>query len=104
MTEDFRRELDAKLNAYRDWSVSRKLTSCRLVQYCGIELAGAIDVPMNEVEQQIRGLVCEGFYVDWMERDSQLVLRVWEFGGPEPDWPKVFAEQPLRALPTDLPV
>jgi hypothetical protein len=39
--------------------------------------------------------VREGFQVDWSERQQRVYLRVWEFGGPEPEWPKVFAEQPL---------
>ena len=43
-----------------------------------------------DVEARIEGLVCEGFYVDWAEHESRLFLRVWEFGGPEPDWPSVF--------------
>ena len=37
----------------------------------------------------------EGFYVDWTEHENRLYLRVWEFGGPEPEWSKVFAEVPL---------
>jgi hypothetical protein len=103
MDESFRLNLEAKLNAYREWLRTRSLTGCRWVQYCGIKMLHPIDVPMHEVENRIYELLCEGFYVDWAERGSQLVLRVWEFGGPEPDWDLVFAEQPLRPLPTNIP-
>ncbi len=95
MTEAFRSKLQAKLADYRVWSARRKLTGCRLVHYCGIDLAGSQDLPLAEAEARISGLICEGFRVDWKEHEGRLFLRVWEFGGPEPDWPKVLAEQPL---------
>ncbi len=49
----------------------------------------------NNVEQEIEGLISEGYYVEWAAHRKKLYLRVWEFDGPEPYWPKVFAEQPL---------
>jgi hypothetical protein len=104
MTEEFRRKLDAKLNTYRDWLRTHNPARCRRVQYCGIELVGASDVPIDEVESRIYGLLCEGFYVDWSDRGDQIVLRIWEFGGPEPDWQKVFNEQHIRPLPKDLTI
>jgi hypothetical protein len=98
MDESFQKKLQAKLDGYRDWSRDHTLLSCRLVQYCGVDLVGVIDVPLADVESQIKGLVCEGFYVDWTEREGRLVLRVWEFGGPEPEWAKVLAEQALADI------
>jgi hypothetical protein len=95
MNEEFRRKLEAKLTAFRDWSRHKRLTSVRLVQYCGVEMVGAIDLAADEVVRQIEGLVCEGFYVDWSELEGRLYLRVWEYGGPEPSWLKVYDEGPL---------
>ena len=57
-----------------------------------------LDLPLGEVESQIVGLVCEGFRVDWAEHGRRLHLRVWEGGGPEPPWPKVFAEEHLTDI------
>lgn len=95
MTDAFRSKLQTKLSDYRSWSVGRRLSGCRLVQYCGVEMVGAQDVPLAEVESRIESLICRGFYVDWEQHQSRLFLRVWEFGGPEPEWAKVFAEQAL---------
>jgi hypothetical protein len=95
MDEQFRAKLDAKMAEYRDWSEGHALPLCRLVQYVGVDLVGAKSLPLSEVESEIEGLVCEGFYVDLAEHENRLYLRVWEFGGPEPDWSKVFAEVPL---------
>ena len=35
----------------------------------------------------------EGFYVVWNEKDGKLYLKVWEYGGSEPPWEKVFLEE-----------
>jgi hypothetical protein len=94
MTEEFRVKLQAKITDYREWSGGQTFSGCRLVHYTGADLL-ALDLSLDEVEARIEGLVCEGFYVDWAEHQGRLFLRVWEFGDPEPDWSKVFAEQPL---------
>jgi hypothetical protein len=98
MEEAFRARLQAKLDGYQEWARGRTLSRCRLVQYSGVQLAGAHNVPIAEVESLIEQLVCEGFYVDWAEHEGQLVLKVWEFGGPEPEWSKVLDEQPLADI------
>lgn len=95
MDEESRAKLDAKLAEFRSWSLGRGLTSCRQVHYCGVDLVGVKSLPLLEVESEIQSLACEGFYVDWREFEDCLYLRVWEFGGPEPQWSKVFAEVPL---------
>ena len=87
--------IEKALAAYRAWSTGQQVRRCRLVQYCGPEMIGAIDIPGSEVEAQIRGLLEEGFYVDWACRAATLYLRVWEFGGAEPEWRFVFAEDDL---------
>jgi hypothetical protein len=103
MKDAFRSKLKAKVDDYRTWSAGRQLSSGRFVHYCGVELLGAHDLPLTDVEARIEGLICEGFYVDWAEHGGRLVLRVWELGGPEPEWRKVFAEQPLADLKELLP-
>jgi hypothetical protein len=67
MDEQFRAKLDAKLAEYRAWSAGRVFPSCRVVQYVGVDLVGAKSLPLSEVESEIEGLVCEGFYLDWTE-------------------------------------
>ena len=99
MNDEFRSKLNAKLGNFRDWMQQHSPTSCRLVQYCGVERVSAHDIPLAEIENRIEGLLCEGFYVDWTEQETRLYLRVWEFGGPEPTWPKVFAEEDLEEIP-----
>jgi hypothetical protein len=89
---------ESKLDEYRNWCRSRRLTSGRLVQYCGVEFIGAIDLPPEQADAEIGRLLREGFLVDWAESNGRLVLGVWEYGGPEPPWPKVLAEQPLADI------
>lgn len=98
MDDAFRSGLQTKLAGYDRWSCGRFFHGCRLIQYCGVEMVGAVDVPLAEVKSQIEGLVCEGFRVDWAEHKDKLYLRVWESDGPEPDWSKVVAEQPLADI------
>jgi hypothetical protein len=95
MIDAFRSMRDETLADFRKWSRDRALTSCRLVQYCGVQCIGAIDVTLADAQAQIDGLLCEGFCVNWTECDGRLYLRVWELDGPEPTWPKVFAEEHL---------
>src|SRR4051794_40867247 len=98
MNEAFHEKLLAKLNAFREWSRTRSFEGCRLVQYCGVEKLRAIDVPDEGIEPRIEGLVCVGFFVDWAGHGGRLYLRVWEYDGPEPPWPKVFAEDHLQDM------
>jgi hypothetical protein len=95
MTLEFQEKCQKKLSEYRVWSKGRSFLACKLVQYVGVELAGVIDVSIDEVEPQIEGLLGEGFYVDWADHNNFIYLMVWEYSGPEPDWNKVFAEQSL---------
>jgi hypothetical protein len=95
LVEQFRAKLDARLAEYRAWLTGRVLLSCRLVHYCSSDLVGAKSLPLDEVEPEIKGLICEGFYVDWAEHEARVYLRVWDFEGAPPEWPKVFAEVPL---------
>jgi hypothetical protein len=96
MVPEVRRRIQARLAAYRDWAAGRKLQrTARLVQYpdCEADPLGS-DVPLAEVEEQIAGLVAEGFQVDWNAHRGKVFLRVWERSDPEPDWPRVFVELP----------
>ena len=95
MDENFKSRLDVKLGEFRGWFREHQTQSCRLVQYCGVDLVGALDIPVQDIESQIERLVCEGFYVDWTDQAHRLYLRVWEHGGPVPPWSRVFAEQPV---------
>jgi hypothetical protein len=84
-----------KVEKFKQWYKNKLLPKGRLIQYCGRERAGAFDFPVEEAEREIEGLLAEAFYVDWSERQNQLYLKVWEFGGPEPSWENVYAEVKL---------
>src|SRR5215831_20808987 len=104
MVPEVARRIQAKLAAYRKWVAGRKPKGqARLVQYWDDEGPPAgLDVPLAEVEQQIAGLVAEGFQVDWAAHRSRVYLRVWERSNSEPDWSVVFAETPCSE-PCDPP-
>ena len=87
-----------KSASFRQWSLTHEFADCRLVQYCGADLIASINLSKEEIEQQIEGLVNEGFYVDWKLDGTRLFLRIWEYGGPEPDWDHVFAERSLSDI------
>ena len=95
MNFEFQTKLDDKIKEFRFWVDGRSVAVARLVQYSGIEFLGAIDVAPKELEEQIVGLQCEGFYVDWAEHNERIYLRVWEYPGPEPNWELVFEEKDL---------
>jgi|SRR5581483_3910623 len=102
MDDAFRAKLASQLHAFRAWAEGRDLRSGRLVQYLGVEVQGAIDVPVAEAESQIAGLIREGLRVDWAQSGQRLYLRVWGGDGPEPPWPSVFAEEHLADIDSIL--
>lgn len=85
----------AQLEAFRVWRTTHSFPRCRLVQYTGVDLVGALDVEPDDVEPEIAGLLAEGFRVDWLDGGAKIYLRVWEGTGPEPGWPDVIAGRPL---------
>ena len=95
MTPEFIAKLEAKLLEFHTWSRGRNFSGLRLVQYCGVEMIGAHDINLNEIDDRISGYVREGFYVGWAEQSGRLYLCVWEYPGPVPPWPRVFAEEDL---------
>jgi hypothetical protein len=99
MNSEFQAKLDAKIKEYRSWAHNKSVAVGRLVQYSGSEFLGAVDVAPEELEGQIVGLECEGFYVDWAEYNERIYLRVWEYPGPEPNWDLVFKEKDLMDVP-----
>jgi hypothetical protein len=95
MDDAFRAKLELCIGNFRHWAQGREVSGCRLVQYVGVDLLGAIDIPLGKVESQIEGLVCEGIRVAWAQQGRLMYLRAWDGDGPEPAWSKVFAEEPL---------
>lgn len=93
--EEFRRKIHEKVVGFQNWMHDRQFHVIRMLQYCGIELVGACDIASEDVILPITSLLCEGFDVDWAQNGKRIYLRVWEYGGPEPAWPHVFAELPL---------
>ena len=90
-----KKKIETTLADFRAWSESNKYMGCRLVQYSGVDFVGAIDVDLDQIENQIKGLLCEGFYVDWNVFNNLVYLRVYEYGGPEPTWDQTIKEEPL---------
>ncbi len=97
MTPEFEIELNRKLAAYDKWASENEFSKCRLVQYCGVDFIGAIDVKLNQIVHQITGLLCEGFNVDWNLHNDSVYLRVYEYG-PEPTWDQTIKEEPLAGI------
>ncbi|HSJ01004.1 MAG: hypothetical protein ACAI34_12655 [Verrucomicrobium sp.] len=91
----FKSDLEEKLNAFRVWTQGRNLESCRLVQYTSLECAGAMDVPVEAIEDEIAGAVSEGFFVDWTACGNRVYLCVWEFPHAQPEWAFVMEERDL---------
>lgn len=96
--EEFQLMLVGKLNEFQAWLQSQHYDACRLVQYCGIECVGAIDVALDEVEIEIKGALREGYGVAWATNDRKLYLVVWEPDGLPWTWPQVFCEEHLDDL------
>lgn len=94
MNEHIREKVDAMIADYGTWMRRRRLSGCRWVQYIGVELTGASDVPLDQVTVRLTNAIKEGFHVGWAAHQGRLYVRVWE-GGDEPPWDKVFAEQSL---------
>ena len=100
MTEAFDNKLKDRLRAYREWTSGKEFSRCEIVHYCGVQLVGSVEIALSDVEERITALICEAFYVDWAEHQQCLVLRVWEYGGPEPSWQQVFAHEHLADMAT----
>jgi hypothetical protein len=96
--EAFKTTIDSKLDAFRDWARQREFHRCRLVQYCGVDLVGSIDVPLGAIESQIECLLGEAFRIDWDQQSEVVYLRVWEGDDLVPPWSNVFAEEPLADI------
>jgi hypothetical protein len=87
----FRLNFQAELEDYREWSKGHAFTTCRLLQFEGLNLEEARDIPLARVERELEQFQWRGFNVDWAEHQGRLYLGAWQVGGPEPDWTKVFA-------------
>lgn len=95
MTPEFAAALDAKLQDYRAWAASRSAAVGRLVMYEGVHFMSAIDVPHDELEDEVEGLFCSGYRVDWSEHLHRIYLVAWEEAGPVLPWAQVYAETDL---------
>src|SRR6478609_6531726 len=97
MSPEFQQKIDTALVAFRGFAraAAPSDSGARLVQYAGVEVQGAIDVPAEDVEREVAGVIAEGLAIDWAAHGQRLYLRVYEHGGPEPTWAKVFAEEDL---------
>lgn len=94
MKDEFRAMLDARMSDYRKWLRNQRPSGCRWVHYTGVEMTGACDVPLDEVEARLTNAMREGFHAGWAEHQGRIYVRIWE-GDAEPPWKKVFAEESL---------
>jgi hypothetical protein len=95
MIQEVAQRIRETLEAFHVWKEGQRFSDCRLVQYCGPERIGAIDVEVGETEPEIEGLVAEGFSVTWAVHRDRLYLKVWEYGYDEPGWEEVYAERDM---------
>ncbi len=98
MNKTIEDKIKESISEFRIWKDTSNFKSCRLIQYCGIEKVGAIDVEPDDIERQIEGLISEGFHVAWNGYGGKLYLKVWEYDGPEPPWEKVFSEEDIENI------
>ena len=95
MSPEFAAALNAKLEAYRSWAATRPRVPGRLVKYEGVQFGGAIDVPLDELIEEVEGLFCEGYRVDWSEHKGRIYLVAWEGDESGPDWDLIYQEKDL---------
>jgi hypothetical protein len=95
MNAEFKAKLDRKLAGLRDWMEAYSFANCRIVQYCGVECLGSMDIKRDEIECRVECYIKEGFNADWNMLDSVAVLRIYEYPGPEPAWDLVLSESDL---------
>jgi hypothetical protein len=95
MSPEFAAALKAKLSAYLSWAGNRPAVPGRLVKYEGVQFAGAIDVPADELRDEVEGLFREGYRVDWSEHLARIYLLAWEGADDTPPWELIYQEQDL---------
>ena len=94
MSPEFAAALHATLKAFRSWAASRPIAVGRLVKYEGVQFAGAIDVPAEELAEEVEGLYCEGYRVAWSEHLGRIYLVAWE-GSESVPWDLIYQEKDL---------
>jgi len=92
--------IEERLDAFRAWRVDHSFASARLVQYCGDECVGGIDIAIDEAENQVRGCLAEGFRVEWKEQSGRLHLCISESIDGPLDWTKIFGEADFSEIDT----
>ncbi|WP_430388286.1 hypothetical protein [Dyella sp. 20L07] len=95
MTSSFDIKLASVLGAYREFVAHDKPVRCRLVHYCGSDVVGGVDVPVDEIEARITAYLAEGFHFDWKWKGDGILIWVQEPDGPLPHWELVEREEPL---------
>ena len=91
-------KVEKALHSYRAFVQGKQFQSHRLVEYAGVEMVGAFDIQLPEVEPRIRVAIMEGFRAMWAANGQNLVLCIWEpwdEPAPPPAWERVFAERDL---------
>jgi len=95
VTPSFDIKLASVLEAYREFVAADKPVRCRLIHYCGLDVVGGVDVPVDEIEARITGCLAEGFHLDWKRQGKGILIWVQEPDGPLPPWESVEREEPL---------
>ncbi|WP_156370742.1 MULTISPECIES: hypothetical protein [unclassified Acidovorax] len=95
MTPEFAEALKAKMDAFLSWSSHRPAADGRLVKYEGVLFVGAMDVPFDELSEEVEGLFCEGYALDWSEHLGRIYLVAWEATDPVVPWELIYQEKDL---------
>jgi len=95
MIPGFPVQVEARLVALRQFLALciPSLHGARLVEYRGVDLLGAVDVALADLETQVTRSLSEGQRVDWLCRNGRLYLRTFAADAPAPSWERVFAEE-----------
>jgi hypothetical protein len=93
--EDAASRVGRHLKSFRSWRKEHEGNRAVLVQYCGPEMTGSIDIELDQIEAQIEGCVGEGFDVFWSEKGNIIFLCVIESWEKEIEWEKVYMKEDL---------
>lgn len=81
------------------WASSLHTDSIFAVQYSGPEMVFTFPIPIQDIGDQVHGLICEGFHIQWNIIEDEPLLCIWEYPGPKPEWPEVKNRNHLVEIP-----
>ncbi|NQV32428.1 MAG: hypothetical protein HQ515_07020 [Phycisphaeraceae bacterium] len=84
---------DERLQEFRTWCQGQEIEAATLVQYSGPEFVGEKAVGLDDLEQEAKGCIDEGFRVEWYKNQRTCLLCVIESWDERIDWGKVIRKE-----------